>query len=406
MKKMRLSPVDHLFTGNDAYPIEFLIKYPNTLEATALQKSLEKAVRLFWPLMARLNSEDGKNFDIVYKGEQPKLNIIDWSNEPMPNFKNANCLAKFSVPIESVSGTPLSSFNLYQLKKGSALVVNTSHCLVDGHSYFFFLSYWASLTQRFSLKNLFKQILTRPKHKRELLMPNSVPSNPDLSDDHFFKVTGSSLSKKPRHFGREDCQWEFFHFPINEVKGYSESINNRIKAGRGQRVSSNDVLSALLLKRLVDDGRFFKDKARISSAFDYRRILPKLGPLYFGNAIRAASFEISTLEIKNSSLKDLALKFRNTTNSITREKALASLALFEAARLAQNGGMEFIQSFHVSDPSCGFLITNLSRVPFEKLNFGNGAPNEAIALTPAPRTGVVTKKGNSFIVRVSPPKKD
>ena len=405
MKKMRLSPVDHLFIGSNAYSIEFLIKYPNTLKATALQKSLEKTVSLFWPLMARLNSEDGKNFDIVYKGEQPKLNIIDWSHKPMPNFKDVNCLTKFSVPIESVSGTPLSSFNLYQLKEGSALVVNISHCLADGYSYFFFLSYWASLSHCFSLKDLFEQILTRPKHKRELLTPNSVPSNPDLSDDHFFKVTGSSLSKKPRHFDQEDCQWEFLDFPINEVKGYSENINNKIKA-RGQRVSSNDVLSALLIKRLVDDERFFKDKAKISSAFDYRRVLPELGPLYFGNAIRAASFEMSTLEIKNNSLEELALKFRNTTNSITREKALASLTLFEAARLAQNGGMEFIQSFHVSDPSCGFLITNLSRVPFEKLDFGNGAPDEVIALTPATRTGVVTKKGSSFIVRVSPPKKE
>lgn len=406
MKKMRLSPVDHLFTGHDAYPVEFLIKFPNPLEPTALQKSLQKAVKLFWPLMARLNSEDGKNFDLIFKGEQPKLNIFDWSNEPMPDLKDAYCLAKFSVPVESISGTPLSTFNLYQLKESSALVVNISHCLVDGYSYFFFLASWANLNQQFSLKKRFKQILTRPKHKRALLIPKSVSPNPDLSDEHFFKVTGSSLSKKTRHFSREDCQWEFFDFPINTVKNHRENINKKLKINEVQKVSCNDVLSALILKRLVDDGRYFKDKAKISSAFDYRRIIPSLGPLYFGNAIRAASFEISILEVKNSSLKDLALKFRDTTNSITREKALDSLALFEAARLAQNGGMEFIQSFHVADPSCGFLITNLSRVRFENLDFGNGPPNEVIPLTPAPRTGIVTKNGDSFIVRVSPPKKE
>lgn len=195
-------------------------------------------------------------------------------------------------------------------------------------------------------------------------------------------------------------------FPINEIKTYRKNINEKLKADGKQKISYNDILSALLLKHIVDDGRFFKDKAKISSAFDYRRILPKLGPCYFGNAISAASFEISTFEINNSSIKELTLKFRNVTNSITCENVLASLALFEAARLAPNGGMKFIQSIHVSDPYCGFLITNLSRVPLKDLNFGNGAPTEAIALTPAPRTAIITKKENYFTVRVSPPKKD
>lgn len=190
MKKIKLSPVDYLFTGYDAYSIEFLIKYPNTLEASSLQKSLEKAVYLFWPLMGRLNSVDGKNVDIVFKGERPKLNVIDWRHKPMPDFKNADCLAKFSLPVKSVSGSLLANFNLYQLQKGSALVVNISHCLVDGYSYFFFLSSWANLNPTFSLKKIFKQILTRPKHNRELLTPNFVASAPDLSSDQFFKRTG------------------------------------------------------------------------------------------------------------------------------------------------------------------------------------------------------------------------
>lgn len=404
MKKIRLSPVDHLFTGTGAYPIEFLIKYPNRLDQKTLQKSLNRIVSLFWPLFGRIKNNKSKTFNLSWNGEKAKLGMTDLTNNPMPDFKDPKTLSQFSLPVESVPEKPLSAFHLYQLKEGSALVVNLSHCIVDGYSYFYFLSQWANLSRKFSFKNLMERLLFRPNHNRELLTPPTFPKEPVLKEEECFETTGSTFSQEKRTFGWEDCQWEFYEFLIDDINREKEKINLLHKSGSKKKLSSNDILCAMLLKKLVEEGRFFKEKARISSAFDYRRVLPKLGPKYFGNAVRAASFDIPTSEIQKSNLQDLALKFRKTTDSITIEKAWDSLAYFEGARLSNQGGFDFIQSMHVSDPSCGLLITNLSRAPLPKLDFGTGSPDELVILTPAPRTAVVTKRGDSLIVRVSPPK--
>lgn len=49
-----LSPIDHVFTGVGAYPIEFAFAYDGTLDPGRLRASLDQTLESFWPLRSKL----------------------------------------------------------------------------------------------------------------------------------------------------------------------------------------------------------------------------------------------------------------------------------------------------------------------------------------------------------------
>ncbi|MGE0526688.1 MAG: acyltransferase [Bdellovibrionales bacterium] len=411
MKSVRLSPVDHVFTGPGAYPIEFLFRYNVHLDPGRLQAGLERMVPLFWPVAGRLRARSGdsklarQSYDLVWEGEMPELQVTDRRSVPFPNLSSPDSVLPLRVNVESAPGRALFGFHLYQFREGSALVVNISHCVVDGYSYFYFISSWAQRCRRLTLRDLLFYLLGRPDHRRSKLVPTTELNGDYLFDgDECFKKLGISLATGGRNQDRTECNWEFFEFSFEEVEAALARANSSLtihKSDMPARLSVNDILSALILKRLADTENFFGDRARVAMAFDYRRVLPQLNSKYFGNAVRAAAFELPTAEIRGMETDILARQFRACTHSINVENSIESLKYLEKARIEQ--GLSYVQSLQVADDQCGLLITNLSRVPPALMDFGDGAPIQSVALTPAPRTAVITRQSQGYSVRVSLP---
>jgi len=80
---------------------------------------------------------------------------------------------------------------------------------------------------------------------------------------------------------------------------------------------------------------------------------------------------------------------------------LHSLRQLEALRRAE--GPEALSRLHVAHPEAGLLVTNLSRVPVARLDFGSGAPSDYRIMTPAPRTAAVLPLQDGCAVDVCPP---
>ena len=53
MTLIPLSPIDHVFTGRGAYPIEFVFSYAGAMDAGRLEESLRRALAVFPPVSSR-----------------------------------------------------------------------------------------------------------------------------------------------------------------------------------------------------------------------------------------------------------------------------------------------------------------------------------------------------------------
>lgn len=395
----RLSPIDHAFTGKGAYPIEFMFYYPNGLDVSRLQIKLDSLSSIFWPVFGKLEESVDQLLKVSWTGEKATIIEEDWRDRDMPDFSDPKDVAKFSTPVDSEVGKDLAAFKVFHLKQGSALAVNISHCIVDGYSYFLFMWHWSTMCQKFSLSNKTKRSLSLPVHDRSLLTPKEVDQDPAVDNETCFQKTGFSLHSSPREFSWDDCQWKFYRYPVSDVKQILSDFNSS-----EQRVSVNDVLCAMLLKDVLAKENFFNEEAVISSAFDYRRIIRSLGKRYFGNAVRTASFKLATEELSSMSIGDLALQVGRTNRSIKEKEAWESLSYMEGLRLKKSTWeIPIVQGARVADPNNGILMTNLSRVP--EIDFGSGPAEVVVILTPAPRSAVITKANEDFVVRLSPPAK-
>jgi hypothetical protein len=402
MKVVRLSPVDHIFTGPGAYPVQFFLQYSCHLDPDELYKGLKSIAPIFWPVAGQLRKFGDQSYEVVWDGSTPKLDVINCRDRAFPSPSDANALLGLRTTIDSSIGNPLSHFSLYHFDEGSALVANISHCIVDGYSFFYFLSQWAARVKRGPIQNLKSRIFANPIHSRHLLVPKNLGMERlQYTDQEVFKRLGISYSRKSRKQDVKNCVWQFHNFSKEEIKMYQDQ--DGAQSPGGKRLSSNDIISALIVKKFIAERWFFKGLARVATAFDYRRVLPDLSPRYFGNALRAASFEMSVEQLEKMTEIDIAKQVRRATASINIENSWGSLRYLEMARLKPDGGLRFLQGMRVVDEASGLLFTNISRVSTDQFDFGYGKPTRLIPLTPAERSAVITSQEGGYSVRVSPP---
>ena len=402
MKVVRLSPVDHIFTGPGAYPIQFLLQYSCHLDPDELHKGLKSITPLFWPVAGRLQEYSDQTYEVAWDGTIPSFEVFNRLDQTLPNPSDFKTLLGMRRSIDSSIGNPLSYFSLYQFNDGSALVANISHCIADGHSFFHFLSQWAARVKSGPIKFLKNRIFARPIHKRYMLVPKRRETGKlQYTDQEVFRKLGISYSQESREQDAKNGAWQFHNISEQEIRYYQEKDDAQHQDRK--RLSSDDIISALIVKKFIAEGWFFYDPARISTALDYRRILPNVKRRYFGNAVRAASFEMSVEQMEEMTEIEIAKQVRRAKESINFENTLESLRYLETTRLGRDAGLQFVQGMRVADDARGLLITNISRVSPDHFDFGYGKPTQLIPLTHAERTAVIISQEGGYSVRVSPP---
>lgn len=368
----RLSPVDHVFTGRGAYPINFVFVYDGLLDSVKLQKSLDEVLGDFFPLSSRLKVHDEKTYVLEQKVSSYTWNFQKSGINPLK--ASLKDMAGFVESSLSIPGEPLFKVTVTHCGNKSCLGVSISHCLVDGYSYFMFLTSWAS---RFWGKDY-----VRPFTDRNILNPKKTLSSSPTSDEIFLN-TGLAFSAKERPNEANEVIWETFDFTNEEI----DKIYRATSSEAESRLSKNDVITAYVWKKFLEDHHLVSGILNNSCAYDYRRIFSKIDGRYFGNAIRCASFQIDSLEFRRLSLAELAKRVSSTIKAVNEQSIESSLECLETFRLIN--GLGKLNHFHVADPDCGFLVTNLSKLPVHQLNFGLGTPLEFRILTPAKRTAVL-----------------
>ena len=384
MPLVPLSPIDHVFTGRGAYPIEFVFAYAGEIDAGRLEASLRRALEVFPPVASRFVrvSDDTLAFEPYEGGCTFRLATSS------TDFGETERRSVFLDPVDGREGEPLGRVLLTRTPSGCVLGVSLSHAVVDGYSYFTFLSSWARLFRG--------EPFPPPSHRREALVPAlagdaGAPGPRNLDAGGLFRA-----GRRPE-VDRDHLRAH------RHVLTRAELVAMHEEAQRDNpvRLSHNDTAAAWLWKKYLvewaDDDPSLD--TYLSAPVDFRRLHPAIGPAYFGNAVALATASIPRGELAGAPLGDLATRVRRAVDGVDAGATERSLLALERLRRAE--GLSAMEELHVVHPRQGLLLTNLSRLPVHEVAFDAGPPVAFDILTPGVRGAVaLPEPGGGIDLRV------
>ncbi|MBN1350237.1 hypothetical protein JXJ21_12555 [candidate division KSB1 bacterium] len=373
MKKVTISQVDTIFV-NGRYPIEFLIYFKNKLKSKSIRAALKKLSSDFYPLFGEyregviqfLKYSECEHFDEIaaeqlFNPEDAPESIFDRYRTAIPPEKNK-----------------LFFLKIIQHKNGTVLIPKLNHLAGDGYSYFYFLSALAALSRITHIpfkKNLIQTLYT-PHHNRTAVkefqftaIDAEPPQNPQQPVIKFEEIPKSVIRKKIRD----------------------------VASANAQKVSTNDILSAMVIQKLITIQKHdCKDGFQLTIPIDVRQYIPEYGAKFLGNGIMLHTVSFASDELQNPGIHELAARIRVSMPASTKERFIAFLNHLET--IIKQRRFHELRPFN---PETGCLVTNLSRLPADKLNFGTGDPDFIFPLTIEKNSAAILSNKNNYILRLA-----
>jgi shikimate O-hydroxycinnamoyltransferase len=387
MRVLPLSPVDHIFTGPNSYAISFALAYNDRLDPACLRNSLEETLQSFWPLRSKLIKTSSHSYGFQPTDDGLVFEIASSSDA----FSESQDIDVYVSLVDSIPGEPLTKIRLTQTSKGSVLGVSISHALVDGFSFFHFLSSWARIAQG-------KKILS-PSPNRELLTAAAL--------DHEEKVTANDLLTRCGLFlGRQRGKNEIPSIDEENLSLSRDTMQKiRAEAQRDCEVplSDNDVITAYVWKEYGARWAYVDNDATtfVTVPFDFRRLMREVPRMYFGCALAFATASIPYYRLRSASLGEISCLVRKSIAQVTSDYVHGSLSTLEALRRGR--GLSTIQQIEVRHPQRGLIVTNISRLPILSVDFGWGTPVGFKATAQAHRGIVILPSDDGVAIRAFPP---
>jgi NRPS condensation-like uncharacterized protein len=151
----------------------------------------------------------------------------------------------------------------------------------------------------------------------------------------------------------------------------------------------------LAIKKIVSrQPGFWGEEIQLAIPIDIRRKIKEYGRKFFGNGIMLHSVTLDRESVQSLPAREIAIKIRQSMPSISTETYVRYLTGLE--EIIASGNAEKLRPF---DPDSGVLVTNLSRLPAEKLNFGSGSPDLIVPLTTGKNAAAILAKKENFILR-------
>jgi hypothetical protein len=373
MKEIRISQVDVLFS-NGIYPIEFLFYYKEGFKTEKLRRVLRGLSSFFWPMFG-----EHKDGVIVFDGYREE---DCFGEEVVHQALNMAEIKENGLEVYSRFRQPalkkLFFLKVVRWKNGMALIPKLNHLAGDGYSYFYLLSLLAALSRPtlVPFKSTLFGVALKPHHNRTILK------------DFSFKGVGLKPVPPANKF-----TIEFDEIPRTEV----QSVIEEIASSNNLRVSTNDVLSATALKKLVGrQSESWGAEVSLTMPIDVRRLVKEYGRGFVGNGLMFHTLTLKKEHIENSPVKEMAVEIRKSMPHISSETYIHYLA--ELEDLISEKAKEKLRPF---DPDRGCLVTNLSKLPADKLDFGTGSPDLIIPLTIEKNSAAILAKKEDFVLRHS-----
>ncbi len=371
MKEVGISQVDVLF-ANGIYPIEFFFYYKEGFKTEKLRRVLRGLSSIFWPMFGEY--KDGLIFFDQYREEDCYDEEVVHQEFDIAEIKESgfDTYSGFRQP----DLKRLFFLKVIRWKNGMALIPKLNHLAGDGYSYFYFLSLLAALSRPtlVPFKSSLFGVVLKPHHNRTILK------------DFSFKEVGMKPVLPVDKF-----TVEFDEIPRTE----GQLVIEEIASSDNLRVSTNDILSAMALKKLVGrQSEHWGEEVSLTMPIDVRRLVKEYGRGFFGNGLMFHTLKFKKEHIENSPAKEIAVDIRKSMPYVSRDTYIHYLA--ELENLISEADIEKLRPF---DPDRGCLVTNLSKLPADKLDFGTGSPSLIIPLTVEKNSTAILAKKDNFVLR-------
>ena len=368
MKELYISQVDAIF-ANGCYPIEFLHFYKTPLDTRRICASLASLSSVFWPLFGRYR-EGIIRFEAYVEQEFYDVRAIDRDFDPNDTLENIYRHYSRANPVDMPG---LFFLTVLQHRNGTVLIPKMNHLAGDGYSYFYFLSAIARAVQSDGLPDAALEHVHHGRTGLKNFKLGSIELAPPLKTEE--------LTIRYERVAKETVR----------------TLIRKVAGDFDHKVSTNDLLSAMVLRESVSAQRqYAKNHFHLTIPIDVRSHVKKYGPNFFGNGIMLRDMAFTRQETKESSIEEIAIKIRKSMPEISEESYLNYLDSLED--LIDKRRVDELKPF---DPESGCLVTNLSRLPANKLNFGAGAPEFIFPLTIEKNSAAILADEEHFILRLA-----
>jgi NRPS condensation-like uncharacterized protein len=371
LKEIKISQVDTLFV-NGIYQIEFLFYFKKTLDTQYIRNALKKLAPVFWPMFGKY--KDGViSFD-KYMEDECFVEEVVQHGFTVPSTEKGKWEAYSRYSLQDK--TKLFDLKVTQFRNGTIMVPRMNHLAGDGYSYFYFLSSLASLSQQNVLpsKSTLMKLFFKPHHHRTILKD--------------FSFEGIEW-KRPQ----QDSQ---FTMGIEEVRRKDVNFTIRkVSESKNVSISTNDVLSAMAVKKLAEAQKEpHGECVDLTIPIDVRRKVKEYGRRFFGNGIMLHRMRLEREDLEKLPVEELAVRIRQSMPSISTRSYTDYFSLLE--KIIKEGKTDKLKPF---DPASGYLVTNISRLPVDRLNFGTGPPDLIFPITAEKNAAAVLAKEENFVLR-------
>ncbi|WP_224361036.1 acyltransferase [Hyalangium versicolor] len=361
-----LSPIDHLFVG---HAFSAVLEYGEHLDAGRLEASLSTVLQGFTPLACHLvELPDAR---LGFAPSQVPSQWIEVRETPRApgELSGPESLGEFVPRLATGLEQPLLGVRLTRMPSGSILSVTVSHAVTDGHGFFTFLRAWSRAT--------LGRTADAPTWDRSVLAAGLQSRETAIKPEDVWRRTGFTWSPGTRAVESPQPAT----FGVRRVPPALEPSSG------GPTLFENDLLCAWLLKTYAHVLAGPEGLA-LSVPIDYRRSYGGLPQSYFGNAVRAAPLWLDRELLERESIPELAARVQESVRAVLDERgARDSLECLEQLRREQ--GPRVFEDVHLADPRNGFLVTNVSRLPFGMLDFGRGPPLRTLLPAVESRTAAI-----------------
>jgi hypothetical protein len=372
MKKLNISQVDTIF-ANGSYTVEFLLYYKNKVNTQKVRSALKKLSTDFWPIFGQY--ESGLiHFDEYVESDCFEEEIINEDFNPGLSYHEFYDKFYNAVPTNLKRSFFLK---IIQYENGTVLIPKMKHLAGDGYSYFYFLSVLAQITQNkyIPFKNWVIRSLARPDHQRTKLREFKLPD---------IKLAQVKIDR--------DVTIEDEYILKSNIRKMIRAIADK----SNEKVSTNDILSALVVRKLIEiqKNTVGTDYA-LNIPIDVRRNVKEYGTKFFGNGLMFHQIKFNTKNILKSDINEIAIHIRKGMPEISTEYYINYLLSLE--NIITEERTELLRPYN---PETGCLVTNLSRLPANRLNFGSGNPDLIFPLTIGKNAASVLTDDEHFILRL------
>ena len=372
MKQLHISQVDTIF-ANGSYTIEFMLYYKNKINTQKIKSALRKLSTDFWPIFGKYESGI-IHFDTYVEGDCFEEEVINEDFNFDLSYREFYDKFHDAVPANLKK---LFFLKTIQYKNGTVLIPKMKHLAGDGYSYFYFLSVLAQISQSntIPLKGWLIRLLARPNHNRTILKEFKLP---DIEFTQF-KIA-QNVTINDEFISKSDVR----------------KMIREIADNADQKVSTNDILSAMVVKKLIEVQKDnIGDEYVLNIPIDVRRNVKDYGQKFFGNGLMFNQIHFKTEHILKSEIGEIAIQIRQGMPEISTQSYKDYLQSLE--NIISKKQTDLLKPY---DPETGCLVTNLSRLPANRLNFGSGNPDLIFPLTVGKNAASVLADDKNFILRL------